>query len=105
MSFADLTRSRYSCRRYEEREVEPEKLSAIIEAGRIAPSACNNHPTRVLVCDTHRLREKASIAAKHFAKDGSVFGAPLVLVVCEKVDTAAAEEDADEEEDDWRKYL
>ena len=54
MSFADLTRSRYSCRRYEEREVEPEKLSAILEAGRIAPSACNNHPTRVLVCDSPR---------------------------------------------------
>ena len=88
MSFADLTRSRYSCRRYEEREVEPEKLSAILEAGRIAPSACNTPPTRVLVCDSPRLREKASIAAKHFARDGSVFGAPLVLVVCEKVDTA-----------------
>ena len=42
----------------------------------------------MLVCDTPRLREKAGIAAKHFAKDGSVFGAPLVLVVCEKVDIA-----------------
>lgn len=34
------------------------------------------------------LREKAAKAAKHFAKDGSVFGAPVVLMVCEKVDTA-----------------
>ena len=42
----------------------------------------------MLVCDSPRLREKASIAAKRFAKDGSVFGAPLVLVVCEKIDTA-----------------
>lgn len=88
MSYSELTRARYSCRSYEDRAVEPEKLSAILEAGRIAPSACNKHPTRVLVCDTPRLREKAGIAAKHFAKDGSVFGAPLVLVVCEKVDIA-----------------
>ena len=78
MSYSELTRARYSCRSYEDRAVEPEKLSAILEAGRIAPSACNKHPTRVLVCDTPRLREKAGIAAKHFAKDGSVFGAPLV---------------------------
>ena len=85
MSFAELTRSRYSCRSYEARAIEPEKLSAILEAGRIAPSACNKHPSRVLVCDTGALREKA---AKHFAKDGSVFGAPVVLMVCEKVDTA-----------------
>ena len=88
MSFAELTRSRYSCRSYEERAIEPEKLSAILEAGRIAPSACNKHPSRVLVCDTDALREKAAKAAKHFAKDGSVFGAPVVLMVCEKVDTA-----------------
>lgn len=88
MSFADLTRARYSCRAYEDRPVEPEKLAAILEAGRIAPSACNNHSTRVLVCDTPRLRERAGHAAHHFERDGSVFGAPLVLVVCTKVDTA-----------------
>lgn len=88
MSFEALTRARYSCRSYEDRAVEFEKLSTILEAGRIAPSACNKHPTRVLVCDTPRLKEKAAAAAHHFAKDGSVFGAPVVLVVCEKVDTA-----------------
>lgn len=88
MSFADLTRARYSCRSYQDRAVEPEKLAAILEAGRIAPSACNNHPSRVLVCDTDALREKAARAAHHFAKGGSVFGAPVVLMVCEKLDTA-----------------
>ena len=45
MSFADLTRARYSCRSYEDRAIEPEKLAAVVEAGRIAPSAHNNHPT------------------------------------------------------------
>lgn len=88
MSYAELARARYSCRAYEDRPVEAEKLAAILEAGRIAPSACNKHPTRVLVCDTPRLREKAATAARHFAKKGSVFGAPLVLVVCEKMGAA-----------------
>lgn len=88
MPFAELSRARYSCRSYEDRPVEADKLAAILEAGRIAPSACNKHPTRVLVCDTPRLCEKAAVAAHHFAKDGSVFGAPLVLVVCEKMGEA-----------------
>lgn len=82
MSFQDLTRARYSCRSYERRPVEPEKLEAIIEAGRIAPSAHNNHPTRLIVCDTPEALERAARAAYRFARDGSVFGAPVVLVVC-----------------------
>ena len=88
MSFAELTRARYSCRSYQDRAVEADKLTAVLEAGCIAPSACNKHPTRVLVCDSDHLREKAAKAAHHFAKDGSVFGAPVVLLVCEKMDTA-----------------
>lgn len=88
MSFADLSRSRYSCRHYEDRAVEPEKLAAILEAGRIAPSACNKHPSRVLVCNTSEALERLAAATGRFFRDGSVFGAPLVFVVCEKVDTA-----------------
>lgn len=84
MAFSNLTLTRYSCRDYQNRLVEDEKIAQIIEAGRLAPSACNNHPTRVIVCDTPALKEKAAKAAHHFAKDGSVFGAPLVLLVCAK---------------------
>lgn len=88
MSFAELARTRYSCRHYQDRAVEPEKLTAILEAGRIAPSACNKHPSRVIVCDTPELRERAARAAASFNRDGSVFGAPLVLMVCTQVGTA-----------------
>lgn len=84
MAYSALALSRYSCRDYQERPVEDEKLAQIIEAGRLAPSACNNHPTRVIVCDTPTLKVKAAKAAHHFAKNGSVFGAPLVLLVCAK---------------------
>lgn len=88
MSFTELTRQRYSCRHYTADAVEPEKLAAILEAGRIAPSACNNHPARVLICDTPSLREAAAKAAYRFERDGSVFGAPVVLLVCAKTDEA-----------------
>lgn len=82
MSFADLTLERYSCRKYEKRAVESEKLDAILEAGRLAPTACNNHPVRVLPCTTPELLEKAAACQPRFARDGSVFGAPVVLLVC-----------------------
>ena len=85
MSFAELTRTRYSCRKYQNRAVEPEKLAAILEAGRIAPSACNKHPARVVVCDTPELLKRAASAAPHFDRGGSIFGAPLVFVVCTKL--------------------
>lgn len=88
MSYAELTLTRYSCRHYEERPVEAEKVAAILEAGRLAPSACNNHPTCVIVCDTPELRQKAEKAGGRMGRDGSIFGAPLVLVVCAKVDDA-----------------
>ncbi|WP_286683654.1 nitroreductase family protein [Collinsella sp. UBA1693] len=88
MAFSNLTLTRYSCRDYQNRPVEDEKIAQIIEAGRLAPSACNNHPTRVIVCDTPALKGKAAKAAHHFAKDGSVFGAPLVLLVCAKEQVA-----------------
>ncbi len=88
MSFADLTLARYSYRSYESRAVEPEMLAAVVEAGRVAPSAHNNHPTRIVVCDTPELREKAARAAHHFAKDGSVFGAPVVILACARTEDA-----------------
>lgn len=88
MSFADLTRARYSCRSYRDEPVDPEALAAVLEAGRIAPSAHNNHPTRVLVCDTPELRAAAASAAPNFARGGSVFGAPVVLVVCARTGDA-----------------
>lgn len=88
MSFADLALARYSCRSYKDRAIEPEKLATIIEAGRVAPSAHNNHPTRIVVCDTPELCEKAARAATAFAKDGSVFGAPAIILACAKPDEA-----------------
>ena len=88
MSYRELSLNRYSCRNYTDQVVEEPKLKAIIEAGRLAPSACNNHPTRVLVCNTPELREKAAACQPRFAKDGSIFGAPVVLLVCAKEDDA-----------------
>ena len=77
MGYLDLARSRYSCREFENRSVEQAVVDAIVEAGRIAPSACNNHPSRVMVLDTPELLAKAAACKPRCARDGSIFGAPL----------------------------
>ena len=88
MSYLDLARGRYSCREFEDRAVEQAVVDAIVEAGRIAPSACNNHPTRVMVLDTPELLEKAAACQPRFARDGSIFGAPLIFLICSVTDDA-----------------
>lgn len=41
MEFNDVIRQRFSCRKFSEKQVEKEKLNAILEAGRLAPTAKN----------------------------------------------------------------
>ena len=51
MNFLEIAQARQSCRAYDEtKDVEQEKLDAILEAARIAPSACNGQPYHITVC-------------------------------------------------------
>lgn len=45
MDFLKLAKKRYACRKYLSRQVEPEKLELILEAGRVAPTGANRHDT------------------------------------------------------------
>ena len=49
MSFLELAKKRYSVRKFSDKKVEKEKLDLILEAGRIAPTAHNNQPQRIIV--------------------------------------------------------
>jgi nitroreductase len=56
MTFMELARNRFSERHFDSRPVEEEKLQRILEAGRIAPTACNYQPQRIYV-----IRSKAAM--------------------------------------------
>ena len=49
MDFLKLAKKRYACRKYLSRQVEPEKLELILEAGRVAPTGANRQPQRLIV--------------------------------------------------------
>ena len=75
--FIELAKARYSCRTYDARPVEQEKLDLILEAGRVAPSAVNFQPWHLYV-----IRDKESLKQIHEAYHREWFRtAPCVLVV------------------------
>ena len=80
MDFLELAKLRQSCRAYDEtREVEPEKLQAILEAGRLAPSACNSQPYRITVCQGEKAKEAAA-AVSGMGMNSFAAQAPVLLL-------------------------
>lgn len=62
MNFSELVRARQSVRSYQERPVEPEKLQAIVESVRLAPSASNSQPWTLIIVDEPSLKDKVARA-------------------------------------------
>ena len=87
MDFLELVRHRQSVRAYDSiRPVEREKLERCIEAVRLAPSACNAQPWKLVIVDDPGLKEKVDEAAtakwlgiNHFIKQAKI----LVVIVRE----------------------
>ena len=75
MEFQELIGKRYSCKHYGERPLEQEKLEAILQAGRLAPTAKNGQIQRVYV-----IRSQEALA-KVDAATPCRYGAPVVLAV------------------------
>jgi nitroreductase len=79
----DIIISRQSDRKYSDKPVEKDKLDRIIEAGRMAPSACNAQPWKFIVVTKSELREKIAVAAsaKLLGMNNFVGKAPVILVI------------------------
>jgi nitroreductase len=61
MAFLKLASERYSVRKFSDAPVEKEKLDKILEAGRLAPTACNNQPQSILVLQGREAMEQCSL--------------------------------------------
>lgn len=78
MTFLDLTRRRYSVRAYRPDPVPDVALAAVLEAGRLAPTAANRQPFRVIV--VHTAGREAELR-RIYDRDWFV-QAPIILCVC-----------------------
>lgn len=76
MTFLELAKARYSVRAFKDTPIEAETLNRILEAGRIAPTACNNQPQKIYVVKSEAVRKKLASVCRY------TFDAPVILVVC-----------------------
>ena len=75
MEFSEVVRERYSCKSYESRQIEQEKLDQILEAGRLAPTAKNLQEQHIYVIQSEEGLAKIDKLTR------CRYGAPTVLLV------------------------
>ena len=75
INFLELAKSRCTTRSFVNKQVEKEKLEYILEAGRVAPSACNKQPQRIIV-----VQNPANI--HKIQKAYNTFDSQCILIIC-----------------------
>ena len=75
MGFLDLAKQRCTTRGFNDTAIPEEDLQKVLSVSRLAPSACNRQPQRIIV-----VREPENLSKVQ--KAYKIFGAPFVLIVC-----------------------
>ena len=78
MKFIELAKQRVSIRSYKPEPVSDEQLNEVLEAGRLAPTACNLQPFQFVV-----VQEKENLTALAAGYPAPWFAeAPVVIAIC-----------------------
>lgn len=82
METLDAINKRVSLKRHlSSREIEPEKISKILDAARVAPSARNRQPWRFIVVDNKEIID--NLVSRAFGETNLVVReAPVVIIAC-----------------------
>lgn len=75
MNFLELAKKRCTIRTFIEQPIEKHKLNYILEAGRVAPTACNKQPQQIIVVQKPENIRKVQKAYK-------TFGSQCVMIIC-----------------------
>lgn len=84
MNVIDAIKTRKSIRSFLDKPVEDTKLSAVLEAGRLAPSAANRQEWRFLIVRDPETRRRIAMAA---GRQTFVGEAPIVIAACAETDS------------------
>lgn len=102
MNFMEIAQARQSCRAYDEtRPVEPEKITAMLEAARLSPSACNGQPYHFTVCRGEKAAEAAR-ATTGLGMNKFAVQAPVLIVISEMPYVKSAAMGAKVKNNDYR---
>lgn len=80
MNFITLAAKRYSCRSYESAPLTPGQIEMLLEAARLAPSACNRQPWKFMVINADDTAGREAVAAAYNRE--WVKTAPAYIIVC-----------------------
>ncbi len=84
MDFSVITANRQSCRNFDAtKQVENEKIQAILANARLAPSACNGQPYFLTVCKGQKAKQVAK-ATMGMGMNKFTANAPVQIVISEK---------------------
>lgn len=75
MTFLELAKERFSVRSFKNEPIKDEELKTILEAGKVAPTACNFQPQKIYVVKSEELRKKLATVSP------CTFDAPVILVI------------------------
>lgn len=75
MTFQELVKDRYSCKKFDGRQISQEQLNLILEAGRMAPTAKNLQEQRIYVVQSQEGLDKIDSLTP------CRYGAPTCLIV------------------------
>ncbi|MDD4924037.1 MAG: nitroreductase family protein [Dehalococcoidales bacterium] len=78
MEFTEVIKNRYSVRAYKSVPIEDEKLNEVLEAARLAPTACNLQPFQFIVIHTKGKEEDL----KHICRVPWFSQAPIIICAC-----------------------
>ena len=102
MNFTEIAQNRQSCRSYDAgREVEQDKLDAILQSARLSPSACNAQPYKITVC-RGEAAAKVAKAVQGMGMNKFASDAPVMLVLSEQPYNATAALGAKVKKNDYR---
>lgn len=83
MTVFEAIQKRYSCRSYQDKDIEQEKLDKLMEAARLAPSAKNTQDWRFVIVTDKKLKSQVAAATNRpqiFEKAGAI------IVACSNSD-------------------
>lgn len=76
IDFIDLAKARYSVRKFSSKAIENKKLTLILKAGQLAPTAANFQPQRILVINNQIALSKLKECTPFH------YNAPAALLIC-----------------------
>lgn len=102
MNFSEIAKTRQSCRIYDNtKNVEDEKIQAILETAILSPSACNAQPYHFTVCKGEKAKEVAE-ATRGMGMNKFTEDVPVMIVISEEAYNKTAGIGAKIKDNDYR---